>query len=243
MGRQCHQVRLQCSPVAAGNWAGQGRPDPEGLGVTKRLLDKRAVDGERARLVEAGDPAQLGDRVEEGHEATCGEDRGGVVGGLRAPGEADGLGPDRLRHLGQHRRQLVVALDGHGGALERRDRPFGVGEGDEGVERPHLGARGLRRRQRFRSQRPARVDDRLAAVQPETPRHGRDGVVGDGQDHELDFVEQGVGLGEGTGAFDQLPEPLAALRETFERSELNIYDLDGPTGRHGVLLGTKRWQR
>jgi hypothetical protein len=40
-----------------------------------------------------------------------------------------------------------------------------------------------------------------------------------------------------------VPEPLAALRKTFERSELNIYDLDGPTGRHGVLLGTKRWQR
>jgi hypothetical protein len=39
-----------------------------------------------------------------------------------------------------------------------------------------------------------------------------------------------------------VPEPLAALRKTFEWSELNIYDLPGPTGRHGVLLGTKRWQ-
>jgi hypothetical protein len=34
-----------------------------------------------------------------------------------------------------------------------------------------------------------------------------------------------------------------ALRKTFEWSELNIYDLAGPTGRHGVLLGTKRWRR
>jgi hypothetical protein len=40
-----------------------------------------------------------------------------------------------------------------------------------------------------------------------------------------------------------VPKPLAALRNMFEWSELNIYDLAGPTGRHGVLLGTKRWQR
>jgi hypothetical protein len=39
-----------------------------------------------------------------------------------------------------------------------------------------------------------------------------------------------------------LPEPLAALRSRFEWSELNIYDIAGPTGRHGILLGTKRWQ-
>jgi hypothetical protein len=38
-----------------------------------------------------------------------------------------------------------------------------------------------------------------------------------------------------------VPEPLAALRTRFEWSELNIYDIAGPTGRHGVLLGTKRW--
>jgi hypothetical protein len=37
-------------------------------------------------------------------------------------------------------------------------------------------------------------------------------------------------------------EPLAALRATFEDSELQIYDIAGPTGRHGVLLGTHRWQ-
>lgn len=38
-----------------------------------------------------------------------------------------------------------------------------------------------------------------------------------------------------------VPEPLAALRERFEWSEMSIYDLAGPTGRHGVLLGTRRW--
>jgi hypothetical protein len=38
------------------------------------------------------------------------------------------------------------------------------------------------------------------------------------------------------------PKPLAELRAGFEWSELSIYDLAGPTGRHGVLLGTRRWR-
>jgi hypothetical protein len=36
-------------------------------------------------------------------------------------------------------------------------------------------------------------------------------------------------------------EPLDELRASFDWSELSIYDLSGPTGRHGVLLGTRRW--
>jgi hypothetical protein len=39
-----------------------------------------------------------------------------------------------------------------------------------------------------------------------------------------------------------VPEPLAVLRKRFAWSEISIYDLAGPTGRHGVLLGTQRWQ-
>jgi hypothetical protein len=38
-----------------------------------------------------------------------------------------------------------------------------------------------------------------------------------------------------------VPEPLNALRASFDWSELNIYDLAGPTGKHGVLLATRRW--
>jgi hypothetical protein len=38
-----------------------------------------------------------------------------------------------------------------------------------------------------------------------------------------------------------VPEPVAALRARFEWSELNVYDIPGPTGRHGVLLGAMRW--
>ena len=39
-----------------------------------------------------------------------------------------------------------------------------------------------------------------------------------------------------------VPEPLAALRGAFEWSDLRVFDIAGPTGRHGVLLGTERWR-
>lgn len=38
-----------------------------------------------------------------------------------------------------------------------------------------------------------------------------------------------------------VPEPLAALRAALDGTQLRIFDLAGPTGRHGVLLGTRRW--
>jgi hypothetical protein len=38
-----------------------------------------------------------------------------------------------------------------------------------------------------------------------------------------------------------VPEPLAELRTRFDWSELSIYEIAGPTGRHGVLLGRNRW--
>ena len=38
-----------------------------------------------------------------------------------------------------------------------------------------------------------------------------------------------------------VPGPLAELRDRFDWSEISIYEIAGPTGRHGVLFGTKRW--
>jgi len=38
-----------------------------------------------------------------------------------------------------------------------------------------------------------------------------------------------------------VPGPLAALRARFDWSELCMFDVAGATGRHGVLLGAKRW--
>jgi hypothetical protein len=37
------------------------------------------------------------------------------------------------------------------------------------------------------------------------------------------------------------PDPLAQLRKKFDWSEVKIYDVSGATGRHGLLLGGKRW--
>ena len=74
--------RASVPAVAAGHRAGQRAGDPEGPGVAQGLLDQRAVDREAARLVEPGQPPELGDRVEEGDEAARGEDRRRVVGGL-----------------------------------------------------------------------------------------------------------------------------------------------------------------
>jgi hypothetical protein len=37
-------------------------------------------------------------------------------------------------------------------------------------------------------------------------------------------------------------EPLAYLRDRFDWSELEVFEIGGPTGRHGVLLGANRWR-
>ena len=39
-----------------------------------------------------------------------------------------------------------------------------------------------------------------------------------------------------------VPGLLAELRARFDWSELSIYEIAGPTGRHGVLLGPRRWR-
>jgi hypothetical protein len=38
------------------------------------------------------------------------------------------------------------------------------------------------------------------------------------------------------------PLPLARLRAKFDESEFKIFDVLGATGRHGVLLGARRWR-
>ncbi len=164
---QRREVRLERPDVAAGHRPGQRRADPERPGVAQRPLDQRAVDRQRTGLVEAGHPAELGDRVEQRDEPTGGQDGRGVVGRLRAGREADRRRADRLGHVGQHRRQLVVALDGDRRAVERRDRPFRVGEGDQRMEGADLGPGRHRRGEDLRPERAAGVDHRLAAVHPE----------------------------------------------------------------------------
>ena len=118
-----------------------------------------------------------------------------MVGGLGAGGETDRRRPERLGHLGQEAGQLVVALDGDRRAVEGRDRPLRVGEGDERVERPDLRAGGHGRFEDLGAERPAGVDHRLAAVQPERLRQRRDRVVRHGEDDQLDLLDEGLRLG------------------------------------------------
>ena len=144
--------------------------------------------------------------------AAGGQHGRGVIGGLRPGRQADRRRADRLGHVGQHRRQLVVALDGDRRAVERRDRPFRVGEGDERMEGAGLGPGRHRRGEDLRPERAAGVDHRLAAVHPERAGQRRHDVVGDGQDDQLDLVEDRLRVGEDAGDIDQRAEPLAPAR-------------------------------
>ena len=98
------------------------------------------------------------------------QDGGCVVGGLRAGGEAHGHAADRLGHLGEVRRKLVVPLDRDGRPAERRERPVEVRERDERVEGARLRPGGQRRLEHLGTQQPAGVDDGLAGVQPQRGR-------------------------------------------------------------------------
>ncbi|HEY8817947.1 MAG TPA: hypothetical protein VIM25_03920, partial [Candidatus Limnocylindrales bacterium] len=105
-----------------------------------------------------------------------------MIGRLGPFGQPDRGRPDRLGHVGEHPRQLVVALDGDGRPMERGDRALSVGEGDERMEGPDLGAGGHRRSEDLGAERAAGMDHGLPAVHPERGGEGHDGVVGDGQD-------------------------------------------------------------
>ena len=172
MGLERGQVGSQRAVVAAGDRARQCGTDAECTGVSERALDQRPIDRQRPGLVQAGHPAELGDRVEECDEPARREDRGGVVGGLRARREPDGTRADPFRHLGQQRQQLIVAFDGHGRPVERGDCPLGVGEGNQRVERPDLRPGGLGRFEDLGTERAAGVDHRLAAVHPDRAASG-----------------------------------------------------------------------
>ena len=54
------------------------------------------------------------------------------------------------------------------------------------------------------------MDHRLAAVHADAGGEGRDHVVGDGQDDQLDLLNEGLRLGERAHPVHELPEPLPA---------------------------------
>ena len=120
------------------------------------------------------------------------------------------MAPSARGHRAEHRRQLVVGLDRDGGPVERLDGPLGVGERDERVERADLGPGRHRRRQDLGAQGAAGVDHGLPAVHPEAAGERPDHIVRDGQDDQLDLLDQRLRVGEGPGDLDQRAEPLAS---------------------------------
>ncbi|MGH7564638.1 MAG: hypothetical protein ACREK5_09480, partial [Gemmatimonadota bacterium] len=137
------------------------------IGIEDDDLDEAGRDA-RGAIEEAAE--ETGQAVGEAVEET-----GQAIGD--AAEETDGPGTDRFRHPAEQVGQLVVALDGDGRPVERRDRPLRVGEGDEGVERADLGPRRHRRGEGLRPEQAARVDHRLAAVHPDLASERLDRIV------------------------------------------------------------------
>ena len=211
--RQRGEVRLERPEVAAGDRPGQRGADAEGPGVAQRPLDERAVDREGAGLVETGDPAELGDRVEQRDEAAGREDRRRVVGRLRAGRQADRRArraPRPCRPAGRPagRRASIATVAPWSAATARSVSA----KATSGWNAPTWVPAAMRRREDLGVERAAGVDHRLPAVHPDRPGERRDGVVGDGDDDQLDLLDEGLRLGERADAVDLRAEPLAAGR-------------------------------
>src|SRR6185503_18171825 len=202
------EVAGQRADVAAGHRSGEGRADAEGLGIAERLLDQAAVDREGPLLIEARSGPELGDGVQERHEATRREHRRRVVRGLAPRRQPDRRRAERRGHVREEPGELVLALDGDGRAVQRGDRPLRVRERDERVERADLRARRPGRLEHLCPQDPGGMHERLAAVEPELAGQLADRVVGDCEDDQLGLVEDRRRLDEGTDRRDQRAEPL-----------------------------------
>ncbi len=119
-----------------------------------------------------------------------------MIRGLRPRRQSNRCRADRVRHAGEEPGQLVVTLDRDGRPGEGGHGELHVGERHERVERSDLCSCSHRRLEDFGSQGTRRVNHRLAAVQVEAPGQARQGIVGNGEDDELDLIQEGGRLGE-----------------------------------------------
>ena len=142
---------------------------------------ERPVDRERAGLVEArrrGRARRSRRAARRSRRPPAPRRRGRPA---FAPGASrTGRAPIASAMSAEERRRAGRRPRGDRRAAQGGDGPFGVGERDERMERPDLGPGRHRRREHLGAERAARVDDRLAAVQPEARRQRGDGVVGHG---------------------------------------------------------------
>ena len=163
------------------------------------------------RLVEPRAAAELRDRVEQADEAARGQDRGGVVGGLAAGRQPHRLGADVGGQLGQQRHQRLVALerDGRAARAPRGDRSRSA-KATSGwklaadVPAARAGA------STDAGSAPLVCTIPWPAVEPDRRGHAGDGVVGHGQEHEVDVVDQrgracSTARAPGTSAGEPLP--------------------------------------
>ena len=167
-------------------------------GVPVRLPPGAKAAYHAAAVLAAGGTVALLDtirgpavRVQERHRATRG--RRGPRRGRRTSSrrKADGHGPDRLGHVREQRGQVVVALDGDRGAVQRGERPLGSANADERGERARLGSGGHRRRKTSAPSAPLVWTIAWPAYSGGTRRRGRRRRR-DGEDDQLDLVHRAV---------------------------------------------------
>src|SRR4051812_11580682 len=80
------------------------------------------------------------------------------------------------------------------------------------METPDLGPGSHRGGKDLCSQRAAGMDHGLPAVHPKRAGESRHDVVGDGEDDQLDLVEDRLGIGEDAGHLDERAETIAPRR-------------------------------
>ena len=154
-------------------------------------------------LVEAGDPAQFGDRVEQGDEAAGGQDGGRVVGGLGPGRQAD-----------RRARPIASAISASSAASWSSPSMATVAPWSAAI------ARSVSAKATSGWNAPTWVPAAIAGARTSAPRaplvwtmawplyirtlaaSGADGVVRDGDDDELDLLDERLWLGEGPRALD-----------------------------------------
>ena len=207
---QRRQVRTERPAVAAGHRAGQRRADPEGASVAQRPLDERAVDRQRPGLVEAGDAAQFHDRVEQRHEPAGRQHRGGVVGRLRAGRQADrrrrrSPRPSRPAASASWSSPSIATVAPWRAATARSVSA----KATSGWNAPTWVPAAIAGARTSAPSAPLVWIIAWPLYIRSAPASGRDRIVGDGQDDQLDLVDERLRVGERAAHLDERPEPLA----------------------------------
>ena len=183
--------------VAAGDRAGQGGARSRGPARWPASPRSAARRSPGAGLVEAGHPAELDDRVEQGHEPAGREDGRRVVRGLRAgreprPAVAPIASAIRASRSASWSSPSIAIVAPWRAATARSVSA----KATSGWNEPICVPAAIAGASTSAPSSAAGVDHRLAAVHPEAARQRRDRIVRDGEDDQLDLLDEGLGLDE-----------------------------------------------